>query len=199
MCPQGGARNPRCDEVWLFTTPWAAARQASLSLTVSNFAQVCSVLSRSVVSSFATPWTVAAQAPLSMGFSREEYWSGVPCPPPGDLPDPRIEPMSPAALASQANSLPLRHLGSPDLTWKAASWISQCVFARVSTLLSGSDSVATHVHLLSRPSQLTREWPQVLCEPPSRGATLHQSCRLGRKTLNAPSLGHLGKLTSILQ
>ena len=36
---------------------------------------------------FATPWTVAHQAPLSMGFSRQEYWSGLPCPPPGDLPD----------------------------------------------------------------------------------------------------------------
>ena len=48
---------------------------------------------------FATPWTVARQAPLSTGFSREEYWSGLPCPPPGDLPDPGIEPkslMSPA-------------------------------------------------------------------------------------------------------
>ena len=43
---------------------------------------------------FATPWTVARQAPLSMGFSREEYWSGLPCPPPGDLPDPGIEPKS---------------------------------------------------------------------------------------------------------
>ena len=40
---------------------------------------------------FATPWTVAHQAPLSMGFSRQEYWSGLPCPAPGDLPDPGIE------------------------------------------------------------------------------------------------------------
>ena len=39
-------------------------------------------------------WTVARQAPLSMGFSRQEYWSGLPCPPPGDLPDPGIEPTS---------------------------------------------------------------------------------------------------------
>ena len=53
---------------------------------------VCSVTS--VVSDSATPWTVAYQAPLSMGFSRQEYWSGLPCPPPGDLPDPRIEPVS---------------------------------------------------------------------------------------------------------
>ena len=43
---------------------------------------------------FVTPWPVARQAPLPMGFSRQEYWSGVPCPPSGDLPDLRIEPMS---------------------------------------------------------------------------------------------------------
>ena len=52
---------------------------------------------------FATPWTVAHQAPLSMEFSRQEYWSGLPCPPPGDLPNPRIEPKSPSL---QADSLP---------------------------------------------------------------------------------------------
>ena len=43
-----------------------------------------------------TPWTVACQAPLSMEFSRQEYWSGLPFPPPEDLPDPGIEPVSPA-------------------------------------------------------------------------------------------------------
>ena len=45
---------------------------------------------------FVTPWTTACQAPLSIEFSRQEYWSGLPCPPPGDLPDPGIEPVSPA-------------------------------------------------------------------------------------------------------
>ena len=55
------------------------------------------------------PCTVAHQAPLSMGFSRQEYWNGLPCPPLGDLPDPGIEPTSPAW---QADSLPLSHLGS---------------------------------------------------------------------------------------
>ena len=45
---------------------------------------------------FATPWTVAYRAPLSMGFSKQEYWSGLPFPSPGDLPDPGIEPGSPA-------------------------------------------------------------------------------------------------------
>ena len=52
---------------------------------------------------FVTPWTVAHQAPLSMGFSRQEYWSGLPFPSPGDLPYLGIEPGS---LALQADSLP---------------------------------------------------------------------------------------------
>ena len=43
---------------------------------------------------FATPWTIVHQVPLSMGFSRQEYWSGLPFPSPGDLPNPRLEPMS---------------------------------------------------------------------------------------------------------
>ena len=47
----------------------------------------------------ATPWTVAHQAPLSMGFTRQEYWSGLPCIPPGDLPDSGTESMSPAVQA----------------------------------------------------------------------------------------------------
>ena len=52
--------------------------------------------SLSCVLLFVTPWTVAYQAPPSMEFSRQEYWSGLPFPSPGDLPDPRIEPGSPA-------------------------------------------------------------------------------------------------------
>ena len=50
-----------------------------------------------------TPWTIACQAPLSMGFSMQEYWSGLPFPSSGDLSDPGIEPRSPAL---QADSLP---------------------------------------------------------------------------------------------
>ena len=60
---------------------------------------MCCVQPVSRVLLFATPWSVAHQAPLSMEFSRQEDWSGWPCPPPGDLPDPGIEPvalMSPA-------------------------------------------------------------------------------------------------------
>ena len=61
---------------------------------------------------FATLWTAAHQAPLPMGFSRQEYWRGLPCPPPGDLPDPGIELASPASPSLQADSLPLSHGGS---------------------------------------------------------------------------------------
>ena len=62
---------------------------------------------------FAIPWTVAHQAPLSMGFSSQEFWRGLPFPPPGDLPDAGIKVVSLAFLALQADSLPLSHLGSP--------------------------------------------------------------------------------------
>ena len=69
-----------------------------------------------VKSLFATPWTVAHQAPLSMGFSRPGYWSGLPFPSPGDLPNPGIEPGSPALQAdagpSEPPTLPLMKGGS---------------------------------------------------------------------------------------
>ena len=71
---------------------------------------------------FATPWTVAYQAPPSMGFSRQDYWSGVPLPSPGDLPDPGIGPRSPAL---QADALPSEPPGkstkkaSPNYLWSA--------------------------------------------------------------------------------
>ena len=54
----------------------------------------CVLTCFSRVQLFETPWTVAHQAPLSMGFSKQEYWSGLPCPPPGDLPNPGTEPES---------------------------------------------------------------------------------------------------------
>ena len=62
---------------------------------------------------FATLWTVAHQAPLYMGFSKQEYWSGLPFPSPGDLPDPGIEPRSPAL---QADALTSEPPGKPHAT-----------------------------------------------------------------------------------
>ena len=61
--------------------------------------------SLSRVQLFATPWTVSHQAPLPMGFSRQEYWSGLPFPSPGDLPNPGIEPRSPALQADALTSV----------------------------------------------------------------------------------------------
>ena len=63
---------------------------------------------------FVTPWTVARQAPLSMGFSRQEYWSGLPFPFPEDLPDPGIKITSPALAG---DSLLLSHQGSPKTSY----------------------------------------------------------------------------------
>ena len=66
------------------------------------------VKSLSHVQLFATPWTVAHQAPLSTEFSRPEYWSGLPCPPPGDLPNPGIKSRSPALKVDSLPSEPPR-------------------------------------------------------------------------------------------
>ena len=67
--------------------------------------------------SFVTPWTVTCQAPLSMRFSRQEYWSGLPFPLPGDLPDLGIEPASPVLVGE--DSLPLCHLGNPTKAFRS--------------------------------------------------------------------------------
>ena len=70
---------------------------------------------------FVTLWTAAHQALLSMGFSRQEYWSGLPCPPPGDLPHPRTEPESPASAG---------RFFTTSVTWKACiSWCQGLYFS----------------------------------------------------------------------
>ena len=83
-------------------------RQISTNICSSEERNKVKLLSR--VRLLATPWTVAYQAPLSMGFSRQEYWSGLPFPSPGDLPDPGIESRSPAL---QADALPSELPGKP--------------------------------------------------------------------------------------
>ena len=66
-----------------------------------------------VVSDSVTPWTVAPQAPLSVELSRSEYWSGLPFPPPGDLPEPETEPSSPVPPALQVDYLLAEPLEKP--------------------------------------------------------------------------------------
>ena len=77
-------------------------------LSLFSLIQHFSVLSDSV-----TLWTLAHQASLCTGFSRQGSWSRLPCPPPGDLPDPGIKPASPVAPALQVDSLLLSHVESP--------------------------------------------------------------------------------------
>ena len=84
----------------------------------------CAVLSRSVVSNSATPWTVAHQAPLSMGFSRQEHWSSLPCPPPGDLSNAGIKPTSPVLQVD----LPSEPPGKPQNTGVGSLSLLQGIF-----------------------------------------------------------------------
>ena len=70
---------------------------------------VCVLICSSCVSHLATTWTVAHQTPLTMEFSQQEYWSRLPCPSLGALPNPEIKPASPVSPALQADSLPPSH------------------------------------------------------------------------------------------
>ena len=76
----------------------AISQALNVAMSLSTFEKK-KVKSLSRVRLFATPWTVAYQAPPSMGFSSQEYWSRLPFPSPGDLPNPGIEPRSPALEA----------------------------------------------------------------------------------------------------
>ena len=88
-----------------------------LEFLILNFSQHACVLSHfTYVRLFTTLWTVAHHAPLSMGFCRQEYWSGFPCPPPGDLSDPGIKLASSVAPALQVDSLLLSHKGHPNFS-----------------------------------------------------------------------------------
>ena len=78
-----------------------------------------------VVSDSTTLWTVACQAPLSMGLIRQGYWTGLPCPPPGDLPNPGVKPRSPTL---QADSLPIEPPGKPRNTGVSSLSLLQGIF-----------------------------------------------------------------------
>ena len=127
------------------------------------------VKSLSRVRLFVTLWTVAHQAPPSLGFSRQEYWSGLPFPSPGELPDPGIEPRSPAlqadALTSEPPGKPNRALRAfainCSFTSDAPPWIPLAVIHLLQVLRSSSglwlDFLATrhHPHLTLQFAQLS--------------------------------------------
>ena len=87
------------------------------------------VKSLSHVQLFATPWTVAYQGPLSMGFSRQQYWSGLPFPSPGDLPDPGIEARFPALRADALPPEPPGKPGCPGFKSQLAHLLAVCPWA----------------------------------------------------------------------
>ena len=108
---------------WLNATSTLASISASTpirvsTIPVSGYTYTCERKWKcwllSCVRLFAAPWNVARQAPVSVGFSRQEYWSGLPFPSPEDLPDPGIEPESPAL---QADSLPSEPPSSKMVTY----------------------------------------------------------------------------------
>ena len=87
---------------------------SSCKFPLRHLVHVCVLSHFSHVQLCVTLWTVACQAPLSIGFSRQEHWSGLPCSPAGELPDPGIKPVeSPASFALQADYLSLNYQGNP--------------------------------------------------------------------------------------
>ena len=110
--PRGGHRKPLqysyLENPMENGASWAEVRGVTKSQTQLKWLSTAQLCLLSHVWLFAAPWTAALKDPLSMGFPRQEYWSGLPFPSPGDLPDPGIKPMSPAL---QVDSLPLNYLG----------------------------------------------------------------------------------------
>ena len=124
VCPKnwgrGGPHWPLCCSLGVRFSPGALTREAGMPKSVllpqnlaghlfhlhGNHKTIIAILSLSHVQLFVTPWTVAQQPPLSMGFSRQEYRSGLPCPLPGDLPNPGMEPRSPTLRAYSLPSEP---------------------------------------------------------------------------------------------
>ena len=128
---------------WLASSDWFKwnfpfiCEDINFFIFIKEVSHVCTVLSCfSHVWLFAPLWTVAQQAPLSMGFSRQEYWSGLPCPPPGHPPNPGIEPrslMSPALAGG---------FFTTNAIWKVPTWdraarkVLACLFGVIKIVYS---------------------------------------------------------------
>ena len=140
------------------------------------------MLTLSCVRFFLTPGTIIHQVPLSMEFSRQEYWSRLPCPPAGDLPDPGIKPTSPAW---QVDSLPLGYLGRiPPHPHRY-----QCYY------ISHYCPLDTNLHSFSKPYGLLTAWLRMIFQshllrlPVGHTPWPHQTsaCSLNPPDLESPS------------
>ena len=138
--------------------------------------------SLSCVRLFATPWTESLKAPLSMEFSSQVYWSGLPFPPPGDLPDPGIKPMCPASPALAGEFFTPEPPGKPNSISerKVKVLVTQSCLTFCSPADCGPPGSSVHGILPAR----TLEW---VAMPFSRGSSWHRD-RTGSPALQADSL-----------
>ena len=127
--------------------------------------------SLSRVQLFATPWTVAYQAPLSVGFSGQEYWSGLPFPSPGDLPNPGIKPRSPAlwpdALPSEPPGKTMKQ--NEMFFWNALvfsmiQWVGSVISDSSAFSKSSLNIWKFSPHILLKPSLENFEHALLACE-----------------------------------
>ena len=136
---------------------------------------------------FVVPWTVAPQVPLSMGFSRQEYWSGLPCPPPRDLPNPGIEPeslMSPA-LAGR--------FFTTSATWEAPPTEHMPELPRAELLGEWScrPTAVAAVELLQSCPTLCDRMDHIACQAPLSMGFSSQDCWSCRPTAGAQTASTL--------
>ena len=149
-------------------------KKLKLLLNIQLWMYVLSCFSR--VQLFATPWTVACQALLSMVFSRQVYWSGMSCPPPGYLPDPGIKPTSLMSLALAGRFF------TTSATWEALSWGH---FLSISD--AWQDLEVKTCHLPSHPGFPRETWRSLSKVKVTLGALPPHGTRLrGQTTLGWP-------------
>ena len=118
-----------------------------LSSWLFNFYAECMLSCFTHVWLFVILWTIVHQAPLPMGFPTQEYWNGVPCPPPGDLLGPGIEPASPALPALQVDSLPTEPPGKPFMqstSCEILAWMNH----KLESGLPGKISTTSHMQMI---------------------------------------------------
>ena len=141
---------------------------------------VCVYYSLSCVRLFATPWTVAHRAPLFIGFSRQEYWNGLSFPAPGDLPDPGVEPRSPAL---RADSSPAEPQGRVSMCGGVCVWVVRLCLTLCDPLDCSPPGFSVH----GIPQVRTLEWVVISCSrvfsPPRDQTCISHVSWIGRQVL----------------
>ena len=137
---------------------WRTEKSYYLSLSKMTCAAAAMMLNHfSHVGLFGTPWIVAYQAPLCIGFSKQEYWSGLPCPPPGDLPNSKTELLSPVSPALAGRFFTSEPPGPVQIKsfWVHSNTVYMCVPHR--WVHCGKDKVSAQVSVRAWPFFLNTE------------------------------------------